>query len=113
MRQLSPQDNSPARERPLSKRAFIRVSGFGQKSVNEIWKQPAFPLVCGKVYWSDYVLWRRRNIQPASPPVAPSEPEICNIPHPLAKVRLSPTSLPPRAARLLALAESQLRGYST
>ena len=95
------------REKALSKRAFARETGFGQRKVTEIWSEPSFPVVAGKVFWSDFVLWRRRNLPPQRCASAPDEqPRVDRTPCAPAQMSDSHVSLRPRAARLAALAAS-------
>ena len=90
-------------ERALSKRGFMRETGFSFPTVQQLWSDPSFPLVGEKVFWSDFVVWRRRGLRSPRPKMQPS-PELGaghtineSVPR-----NDSPVALPPRAARLRA-----------
>ena len=92
-------------EKPLSQRAFSIESGFGQKAVQKLFSSPGFPVVAGKVFWSDFVIWRRLSLRRQHSDTAPSEPlDAGRIPCESTPTSGLPFALPPRAARLAALA---------
>jgi hypothetical protein len=90
-------------EKALSKRAFMQITGFSFQAARQIWNDPSFPKVAEKVFWSDFVAWRRRNLKaPRShtpPNPAPDAGHTTNEPTPKSG---SQVALPPRAARLRA-----------
>ena len=91
------------REKALSKRAFMRDAGMSFPTIKKLWADPTFPTVAGKVFWSDFVLWRRRNLRSPHPPIEQGlEPGACHTTGESVPTSDLLTALPPRAARLAA-----------
>ncbi len=90
-------------ERAMSKRAFMRETGFSFPTVQKLWADPSFPLVSEKVFWSDFVTWRRRNLPSPRLQKPPNPaPDAGHTKDGSIRRNDSPNALPPRAARLRA-----------
>lgn len=76
-------------ERAMSKRAFMKVTGFSFPTVQEL--------------WSDFVAWRRRGLRSPRPKMQ-LRPELgaCHTRIESVPRNDSPVALPPRVARLRA-----------
>jgi hypothetical protein len=88
----------------LSLREFAQAGGISYSLAIALSKEPGFPIFHGKIWWEDFVIWRRRAIQyfphrcmhEDHPPDAD---RTANESVPKSDLQ---ASLPPRAARLLA-----------
>lgn len=90
-------------EKAMSKRAFMRETGFSFPTVQKLWADPSFPVVAEKVFWSDFVTWRRKTRQSQNPQKPPNpEPDGGHTKDGSIRRNDSPNALPPRAARLRA-----------
>jgi len=90
-------------ERAMSKRNFMKVTGFSHQNAQKLWSDQSFPLVAGKVFWSDFVAWRRRGFQSPNLRMPPNPgPDVDHKADAPVRKNDSPNALPPRAARLRA-----------
>jgi hypothetical protein len=46
-------------DRALKLKQFCLGAGLGYRAGLELSRLPGFPLIRGRVYWSDFVIWRR------------------------------------------------------
>jgi hypothetical protein len=88
----------------LSLREFAQAGGISYSLAIAFSKEPGFPIFHGKIWWEDFVMWRRQAIQ-YSPHRSMLEDHPPDADHTVSesvpKSDLQ-VSLPPRAARLLA-----------
>ena len=99
---LTPEERIPRQGSQL--REFAQAGGISYSLAIALSKEPGFPIFHGKIWWEDFVMWRRQAIQHSPhhymledhPPDAGHKADE-SIP----KSDLQ-ASLPPRAARLLA-----------
>ena len=82
----------------LNIKEFAVLAGIAYSVAREWFQLPGFPALCGKVFWEDFVLWRRtRNTRQVSADLATElNPSF---------VINAPLQLPPRAERILATAK--------
>jgi hypothetical protein len=100
---LTPEEKR-SQDKALSLREFAQAGGISYSMAIALSKEPWFPIFHGKIWWEDFVMWRRQAIQHSPhhhmledhPPDAGHKADE-SIP----KSDLQ-ASLPPRAARLLA-----------
>ena len=95
--------HDPILEKPLTIRALMQATKLGHAAVKRMIEEPGFPIVAGRIFWSDFVIWRRmkmglQNYDTASSP----EPGAGHIECGLAPRSDSPAALPPRVERLRA-----------
>ena len=100
---LTPEEKR-SQDKALSLREFAQAGGISYSLAIALSKEPGFPIFHGKIWWEDFVMWRRQVIQYSPhrcmledhPPDAGRTAD-----EPVPKSDLQ-ASLPPRAARLLA-----------
>lgn len=100
---LSPEEKR-AQDKALSLREFAQAGGISYSLAITLAKEPGFPIFHGKIWWEDFVLWRRQVIQRAPDRHTPEDRPAGEGHRPGESISKSdlPASLPPRAARLLA-----------
>lgn len=94
-------------EKALSLRTFMKMTGTGYSVAKKMWDSPGFPAIAGKIFWSDFVIWRRRRMEamelsqnlqtPPNPPLDAGHTACGST-----RMNDSRAALPPRAERLLA-----------
>lgn len=91
-------------DKALNLREFAQAGGISYSLAITLAREPGFPIFHGKIWWNDFVMWRRQAIQNSPHHNMPEDP----LPGadrreyesaPMSDLR---ASLPPRAARLLA-----------
>jgi hypothetical protein len=100
---LTPEEKR-SQGKALNLREFAQAGGISYSLAIAFSKEPGFPIFRGKIWWEDFVMWRRQAIQYSPhhytledhPPDAGRTAD-----EPIPKNDLQ-ASLPPRAARLLA-----------
>ena len=91
-------------ERAMSKREFMRQTGMSFPTVQKLWNDPSFPVTAEKVFWSDFVIWRRRFLRCRSQNTAPHpSPDDGHKACESIPTNGLLAALPPRAERLRAL----------
>lgn len=50
-------------EKAMSKREFMRQTGMSFPTIQKLWNDASFPVTAGKLFWSDFVIWRRRSLR--------------------------------------------------
>ena len=90
-------------DQALNIKEFAVLAGVSYSVAREWFHLPGFPAVLGKVFWGDFVLWRRTQNSARSPhslgPADKSENGRAEFGLNPAK---APHQWPPRAARILA-----------
>ena len=100
---LTPEEKR-SQGKALSLREFAQAGGISYSLAIALSKEAGFPIFHGKIWWEDFVMWRRQAIQ-HSPHHCTLEDRPPDVGHtadesvPKSDLR---ASLPPRAARLLA-----------
>jgi hypothetical protein len=54
-------DQRRRKNQPLNGKEFSAASATPYSAVRKLFREPGFPLINGRVYWSDFVLWRHRR----------------------------------------------------
>ena len=100
---LTPEEKR-SQDKALSLREFAQAGGISYSLAITLAKEAGFPIFHGKIWWEDFVMWRRQAIQHTRHHSMPEDHRLDDghtegesIP----KSDLQ-ASLPPRAARLLA-----------
>jgi len=87
-------------DQALNAKEFAVLAGISYSAARAWFRLPGFPVVCGMVFWQDFVEWRRER----SAPISPERHEVEKA-HPRSPTALERTSnLPSRAQRLLSQA---------
>jgi len=100
---LTPEEKR-SQDKALSLREFAQAGGISYSLAITLAKEPGFPIFHGKIWWADFVMWRRQAIQHSQHHYTPEghprddDHRACES---APKSDLQ-ASLPPRAARLLA-----------
>jgi len=90
-------------DQALNIKEFAVLAGVSYSVAREWFHLPGFPAILGKVFWGDFVLWRRRQNCPKSTPISALGEDGKTLP-----VELKPGSTksadqwPSRAAQILA-----------
>lgn len=100
---LTPEEKK-SQGKALSLREFAQAGGITYSLAIALSKEPGFPIFHGKIWWEDFVIWRRQAIQHSPHRYTSEDPQPGaghTIDELVPKSDLQ-ASLPPRAARLLA-----------
>jgi hypothetical protein len=84
-------------DQALNVKEFAVLAGISYSVAREWFQSPGFPAVFGKIFWQDFLLWRRARSSPKTPENHVHVNSAC----PTAK---EPQSWPPRAATILSQA---------
>jgi len=86
------------RDQALNVKEFAVLAGFSYSVARQWFQLPGFPVIQGKVFWQDFVLWRRDQNQPNSPSnIIAGQNGTTQLPSSLKPLN----QLPARAARIL------------
>jgi hypothetical protein len=83
-------------DQALNAKEFDVLAGLSYTTARAWFRLAGFPVVQRRVFWSDFVEWRRRQFEPNKSGIN-SRPERPNGPRPGLNL-----DLPPKAARILA-----------
>jgi len=90
-------------ETPITLAEFCKRMGVGHAAGKKIWEDATFPTVAGKLFWSDFIIWRRRKMVIPRQPTSEDRPlDAGHRASESAPKNGLPIALPPRAARLRA-----------
>ena len=100
---LTPEEKR-SQDKALSLREFAQAGGISYSLAIALSKEPGFPIFHGKIWWEDFVMWRRQAIQysPHHYMLEDHLPDAGRTADGSAPKSDLQASLPPRAARLLA-----------
>jgi hypothetical protein len=100
---LTPEEKR-SQGKALSLREFAQAGGISYSLAISLSKEPGFPIFHGKIWWDDFVMWRRQAIQHSPRHHTPEDhlPDAGHTVDESAPKNDLQASLPPRAARLLA-----------
>ena len=88
-------DQRRRKNQPLNGKEFSAASATPYSAVRKLFREPGFPLINGRVYWSDFVLWRRRRFSlDVAPLTSPAD-------SPANGHASTPGTFPVRARRIL------------
>lgn len=100
---LSPEQKRE-QNKALNLREFAQAGGISYSLAITLAREPGFPVFHGKIWWEDFVMWRRQAIQnsPRHSRLEDHPPDADHRAYESVPTNDSPNALPPRAARLLA-----------
>ena len=100
---LTPEEKR-SQGKALSLREFAQAGGISYSLAIALSKEPGFPIFHGKIWWEDFVMWRRQAIQysPHHYKLEDHPPDAGRTADESVPKSDLQASLPPRAARLLA-----------
>lgn len=85
-------------DQALNMKEFAVLAGIAYSVAREWFQLTGFPAIQGKVFWQDFVLWRRAKHLPKGPVTGSPEPNPVLVKSHLDALQ----QFPPRAARILA-----------
>lgn len=88
-------DQRRRKNQPLNGKEFSAASATPYSAVRKLFREPGFPLINGRVYWSDFVLWRHRRLGLEAAPMTEPTDSPTNGP------ASTPGIYPERARRIL------------
>jgi hypothetical protein len=85
-------------DQALNAKEFAVLAGVSYSTARTWFRRPGFPLVCGVVFWQDFVVWRKNQTGLCQVNAEHSRKDTENATAKAAPIKLQ---LPERAARIL------------